>query len=437
MKNPIDMIKNRFKRANESKNNINNFDVPKTRILSGNSNLEEDRRKKQDVKDLYEQFLSSDLVDNMLGGLYDKKDKDSRHIQFIDDTNLKNNNNELNKVYESLGFLEKFLSNKIIRLTDENKELVCRNIDKIEFDKYIKGDHIIIFVVPSEKNVKVDWSKLLNSITGRGYKVSIKIDCLGQNINTSNEKEDIVLAILKEKEQIKNKDLIKIGYYYEKSGKNYNEYELNISEYNNVEEALDLCVSDIEAKGFSPLEKLIAAYKVTVGMFMGNLSEEKGADSYDKYSSIMMFPDVAPTCQVHTQLFEALCNKLNIPCKVFKYRSKRNENHVVDIVQLKDDKYNIDGVYSLNITGLANGLNSNVVKLTLAGKKINNYLSLPEFGYFCIGKESMKENFLLHDYDDSETLKKMNLSDKNLPKEALVQAEKVVNEATITNIRKK
>ena len=436
MKNPIDMIKKRFKNDNESKNNMNNFEEPKTRILSGNSTLDEKRRKMQDVKDLYEQFLSSDLVDNMLGGLYDKKDEDSRHIQFIDDTNLKNNNNELNKVYESLGFLEKFLSNKIIRLTDENKELVCRNIDKIEFDKYIKGNEIIIFVEPSKKDIKVDWSKLLNSITDRGYKVSIKIDCFGQNINNSIEKEDIVLKILKDKEKIKNKDAIKIGYYYEKFGKNYNDYELNISEYNNVEEVLDLCARDAEEKGFSQLEKLIVAYKVTVGMFMGNLSKEKVTNSFDKYSSIMMFPEVKPVCQVYTQLFESLCQKLNIPCNTFKFKANEHENHVVDIVQVNDEKYNIHGTYLMDITLIRDNVNEYINEVLESGKKPNNYMPVSQ-NLFCLGQDDANILSLAYKLVTPETWKGANLSKTGIPKEIFNQAAKVVNEATVTNTRKK
>ncbi len=400
----------------------------------------------EDIKlGMYGTYFNEEKLDNT--NIFDKKDFDIKldntvYFSLDNDNNIGNNSknikykdDELKEAEKSLGIGDEFIGPRFV-LDDTNREIVSKNIDKIDLSNFTSSNEIEIIVAPSKKDIKVDWSKLLNSITDRGYKVSIKIDCFGQNINNSIEKEDIVLKILKDKEKIKNKDLIKIGYYYEKFGKNYNDYELNISEYNNVEEVLDLCARDAEEKGFSPLEKLIVAYKVTVGMFMGNFSKEKVANSFDKYSSIMMFPEVKPVCQVYTQLFETLCQKLNISCKVFKFKANEHENHVVDIVKVNDEKYNIHGTYLMDITLIRDNVNEYINEMLESGKKPNNYMPVSQ-NLFCLGQDDANILSIAYKLVTPETWKEANLSKTGIPKEIFNQAAKVVNEATMTNIKTK
>lgn len=334
---------------------------------------------------------------------------------------------ELSEAEKSLYLLGDFAS-PYFMLDEYNIEKVCKYIDKIDLSRFVKNGEIEIKVAPCEKDFKVDWSNFLNSITNRGYKVNFKINANCGSIDQGIEKEDVIKKILEYKDKIKNEKNIKFGYSIG------NFYGMGIDKYKEIEDALDLCAEDIKEKNFSPLENLVAAYKVTVGMFLADNQEIANADSYDKYSSITMFPNVKPMCQSYTQIFSSLCNKLNIECR--NHGVFADGNHSTNIVEIEDDKYNISGSYFVDITLAANLLKRDTKELIEIGGKVDDNLAIAPC-VFCIGYDEIEFWARFYKFTEFKRYKWLKLSDKGIQQDILEEAARVVNEAYVVNSKRK
>lgn len=340
-------------------------------------------------------------------------------------SNIDMEQNELLKTKRSL-YIDDNMTLPYFWLNKENRELVFKYIDQIDLSELTLNDEIKIFVSPIENNVKTDWAKFLNSITNKGYNINFIICTLDDTINQSIEAEDIIKDILKCSDEINNKDNIKFGYAMQR-------HEMDIKKYQDIDEVLDLCANDINEKNFSPLEKLVAACKVTIGMFLGLKKDISTSVSYDKYSSIVLFPNTKPMDQSYTQIFEALCQRLNIKC----FYKTVLSNHSADIVEITDEKYNVRGRYFIDISLAAYILRAHTNDRIMKGKSVNDNLEI-EHETFCIGYNEMKEWVGYYPYHyESEHWKKMKLSDNGIPKEILEEAICAVNEACVINTKVK
>lgn len=153
-----------------------------------------------------------------------------------------------------------------------------------------------------------------------------------------------------------------------------------VNEIRKSEMVLDLyssCVNDkIDKNGnikrLSPLEKYIAAYIMTIKF--SPYKSERGLNSYHKSRAIYEFVDKKTNkrivCVGYVHLLREFLYRMGIKDTIDweVHVPKENEydesfiNHLRMMIHLKDDKYNIDGVYMSDPTWDEDGLNSLKIK---------------------------------------------------------------------------
>lgn len=153
-----------------------------------------------------------------------------------------------------------------------------------------------------------------------------------------------------------------------------------VNEIRKSEMVLDLyssCVNDkIDKNGnikrLSPLEKYIAAYIMTIKF--SPYKSERGLNSYHKSRAIYEFVDKKTNkrivCVGYVHLLREFLYRMGIKDTIDwdVHVPKEDEyddnfiNHLRMMIHLKDDKYNIDGVYMSDPTWDEDGLNSLKIK---------------------------------------------------------------------------
>lgn len=330
--------------------------------------------------------------------------------------------------------MDDYIINDKIWINPENFQEILKYIDDLDLSKLTLNNQISLLIHHSDDELinkkfeksNADWSKILNSITERGYKVRVEIVTWAGSVNRSIEILDFAKHIMKQSDKIKNKENIDIGY---RVGKHFYSKYLVAKD---IENTLDLCAEDIKTKSFSPLEKLVAAYKVVVGMFLGSDSNSSSLQSFDKYTSIEKFPNVIPMCQTYSQLFEELCGRLNIKC--IEWEITAGVLHSVVIVEIKDDKYNIDGRYFVDITLASTGLKEYINEVSKLGVTLDDNLPMA-YGTFCIGNDGLEMWSKFYECVEPVEWKFMKLSDEGISNSVLNEATEVVNEAFVINSR--
>ena len=103
----------------------------------------------------------------------------------------------------------------------------------------------------------------------------------------------------------------------------------------------------------SPLEKLAVAYKIVTN----NVYTDDPNSSQNPRNIISTLSGDKIVCAGFASELNALCKRIGIPCtyRVTTFGEKGNMgNHAVCTVNIKDEKYGIDGIYILDPTGDSN-----------------------------------------------------------------------------------
>jgi len=257
----------------------------------------------------------------------DLKEKHNLYHNGIID--LKGNLFNSNPSYRNLKERDYIVINNPIDETNINDlELVFKinpNLKEIDFS----------FDIPNEYINSIN--KIL-SLTNNISKIKFK-----NNISKNN------LEIFKKiKEKYKNKNIIfEISYTKELNAGHSkdNDSVCILDEYINMEETLNIYVDSIKKHNYSPFEQVLCAYDISKSYeyIMEDIDEDPQI-SRQLHTSILGEKIV---CVGYASIFNAILSKLNISCAnygTFVYENKF-EGHERSAIYLKDEKYNIDGIF--------------------------------------------------------------------------------------------
>ena len=123
------------------------------------------------------------------------------------------------------------------------------------------------------------------------------------------------------------------------------------------EEFLNNIVKEIKEKNFSPLEKLIAVYDIVKGFKPHNLGfDERGQEKYASSRGlyeILKKDNKDIVCVGFASLMENLCYRLGLNVVHFPLSGTKKGHyygHEINYIYLVDEKYGIDGYYTLDST---------------------------------------------------------------------------------------
>ncbi len=236
-----------------------------------------------------------------------KLDKDFNSIinkssDFNVDTYIEINENDK----EAIKFLNDFKKdkNKYIR----NAEYVYFDFSVKEIAEYIKNNPIlnnkkILFYDNLEKN-----SNLLDKILDN-------FDC------TSNLYFDI----------------------------NGNTTLIDFNEYRNTIYKLRSIANVVEKFKFSPLEKIMYVYDIVRNKVYSEVDNKEKKYISRNLSSAILGEKIV--CVGYAEIFKAILRMLGIDCKTTQLMNKENDSgHMRNEIYIKDDKYDVDGVYYFDLT---------------------------------------------------------------------------------------
>ena len=158
--------------------------------------------------------------------------------------------------------------------------------------------------------------------------------------------EKIFVGNLEKLIELKNKD-IEVNFQYEESGR-----IISIDEVIEDEKFLNNIVREIEAKDFSPLEKLIAVYDIDKGLKPYNLGVDKnGQEKYASSRGIYeILHDKDIVCVGFANFLENLCYRLNLNVVHYPLMGVYIDGHEILYAHIVDEKYGINGYYTLDPT---------------------------------------------------------------------------------------
>jgi len=130
----------------------------------------------------------------------------------------------------------------------------------------------------------------------------------------------------------------------------YIDYSYDVDEVIRANSKIDKWVKQIKSakvdgQELSPLEKFLYVYNILSDYTYKSENEE--TDTYVKSRSIVnILNDDKIVCVGFANLLVTVCNKLNIPCinQDWVYASNK-DGHAICNVYIKDEKYDIDGIY--------------------------------------------------------------------------------------------
>lgn len=203
------------------------------------------------------------------------------------------------------------------------------------------------------------------------------------NIELINENTTLIITDIRDTEKEYSKDLEKIINKYYESNKNFNllfeirrrnqlynlipllykckdknitiicdHIKYNIKDYLLENEKLDKYIIDIKNSNLSPLEKYLKVYN-TVKKFKPYKENENNLNQARKIKYILDNEYIV--CVGYSNLLIELLNRVDIEAcdyatNVYDYELNTKEGHARTIVNIKDDKYNINGYYIADAT---------------------------------------------------------------------------------------
>lgn len=125
-----------------------------------------------------------------------------------------------------------------------------------------------------------------------------------------------------------------------------NEAPISLEDYRITTEEITYVAEKIQAYGLSPLEAAIYAYDYARDRLYVKEKSNDYTDSRD-LSKVLLGDEVV--CVGYARILNAILNKLGITSSLYNVRSVK-EGHAITIARIKDEKYNVDGVYYFDPT---------------------------------------------------------------------------------------
>ena len=127
---------------------------------------------------------------------------------------------------------------------------------------------------------------------------------------------------------------------------------ISINEYIQTQSIINNIVKYIKQFNFSPMEKIMCAYDIVRERIYKKEDENEHQSTSRDLTSVLLGDKIV--CLGYSEIFNIILNKLDIKSDIVALENKynlRNPGHARNIAYVKDDKYNIDGVYYFDTTG--------------------------------------------------------------------------------------
>ena len=231
------------------------------------------------------------------------------------------------KINEIEGYKKQILTiNLPFNLTFENDFLYNEEDDFNKLLKYINDIETL--------NINLE-NKNINKILEVVYKIENKINKKIKFINIITQNETI-----KEIEKLRFLEedrIIKIWY---EDGIT----DCTVDEFITMRKNLDKITNKIKQKTLTPLEKVIYVYDIVKKY---NYKQSKNMDGRQLHK---LFDKDGIVCSGYARLISQILNELNIESGIYKLVTKDKELHARSLVHIKDEKYNINKIYSMEPT---------------------------------------------------------------------------------------
>lgn len=209
----------------------------------------------------------------------------------------------------------------------------CLYSEEEEFNKLLKYISNIEIL-----NIEMENTNQINNVINIVYKIENKINKKIKFINCITKNKTI-----KDIEKLKflEEDRI-IKIWYEDGI-----IDCSIDEFIIMRKNIDIIINDIQSKKLSNFEKIIYLYDI-----VKKYNYKKSEDNYsmDGRQLHKIFNTKNIICSGYARIISEVLNEIGIQAGIYKLITKNNELHARNIVHIKDEKYNINSIYSMEPT---------------------------------------------------------------------------------------
>ena len=125
--------------------------------------------------------------------------------------------------------------------------------------------------------------------------------------------------------------------------------ETPIEDYKKSIMVLDKIVEDANSYDFSPFEKVMYVYDIVRQKIYKTEEEGQGRSASNDIASVILGDKIV--CAGYSNILNNILNKLGIVSNIYNYNGVNGQDgHARVVAHIKDDIYNIDGVYFLDAT---------------------------------------------------------------------------------------
>lgn len=209
----------------------------------------------------------------------------------------------------------------------------CLYSEEEEFNKLLKYiDNIEIL------NIEMENTNQINNVIDLVYKLENKINKKISFINCITKNKTI-----KDIEKLKFLEedrIIKIWY---EDGIT----DCTVDEFIIMRKNIDSIIKDIQSKKLSNFEKIIYLYDI-----VKKYNYKKSEDDYsmDGRQLHKIFNTKNIICSGYARIVSQVLNEIGIQAGIYKLITNNNELHARNIVHIKDEKYNVNSIYSMEPT---------------------------------------------------------------------------------------
>lgn len=181
--------------------------------------------------------------------------------------------------------------------------------------------------------------------------------------------------------------------------------DFSLSRCKNVDDKINLFINDIKNSDLSQFEKIMATH-ILCSRFIDSNIEKSKADELDIYSSVFhVLSDgddgYQAKCAGYTDLFCRMLNKMDIDAVPLFILNKENKfGHVTALVDVHDEKYDINGRFICDVRGeadLRKSLEENNGKVY---EHNNNYYYGEDcLAYFCLNCNDYELSTSVHEFN--------------------------------------
>lgn len=124
---------------------------------------------------------------------------------------------------------------------------------------------------------------------------------------------------------------------------------ITFDEYKATIDKISTMINEIEKYNFSPMEKIMYVYDIVRNKIYIEVDENEDKMLSRNLSSSLLGDKIV--CVGYAKIFRTLLQKLGITCKeLYLHHPDRKGGHARNVIYVKDEKYDIDGVYYFDPT---------------------------------------------------------------------------------------